>query len=98
MLGCELWEENFEPLLAVVKEYVSDLWEVRNVKLYGDPCPTQPHSQPSAGDPRDATVVERHRRIGKFSQIRRLRNDSVRCNTSKTGSPQTLGCVVNGKS
>ena len=58
MLECELWEENFETLLAVVKEYLSDWWEVRKVKLHGDPCPTQLQSQSSAVDLRDATVVE----------------------------------------
>ena len=33
MLECELWEENFEPLIAIVKEYISDFWEARKVKL-----------------------------------------------------------------
>ncbi len=28
VLGCELWEEN------IVKEYISDLWEVRKVKCH----------------------------------------------------------------
>ena len=35
VLGCELWTENFDALLALVKEYIIDLWEVRKVKLYG---------------------------------------------------------------
>ena len=42
MLGCELWTENFNAMLALVKEYIIDLWEVRKVKLYGEPCSTQP--------------------------------------------------------
>ena len=54
MLGCELWTENFD---ALVKEYIINLWEVRKVKLYGEPCSTQPQSQSSAGDLRDGTVV-----------------------------------------
>ena len=58
MLGCELWTENLDALLALVKEYIIDLWEVRKIKLYGEPCPTQLQSQSSAGDPRDGTVVE----------------------------------------
>ena len=29
VLGCELWTENFDSLLALVKEYISDLWEVK---------------------------------------------------------------------
>ena len=38
VLGCELWMENFNSMLALVKEYIIDLWEVRKVKLYGEPC------------------------------------------------------------
>ena len=45
MLGCELWTENFDSMLASVKEYIIDLWEVRKVKLHGEPCSTQPQSQ-----------------------------------------------------
>ena len=37
VLGCELWEENSVSLLLVVKESISDLWEVRKVKLYKVP-------------------------------------------------------------
>ena len=37
-------------MLAFVKEYIIYLWEVRKVKLYGEPCSTQPQSQSSAGD------------------------------------------------
>ena len=55
-LGCEIWTENFNSMLALVKEYTIDLWEVRKVKLYGEPCSTQPQSQSSAGN-RDGTVV-----------------------------------------
>ena len=44
MLGCELWTENFNSMLALVKEYIIDLWEVRKVKLFKEPCSTQPQS------------------------------------------------------
>ena len=57
VLGCELWTENFGALLALVKEYIIDLWEVRKVKLYGKPCSTQLQSQSLAGDLRDGNVV-----------------------------------------
>ena len=40
MLGCELWMENFDSLLALVKEYIIDLWKLRKVKLFGEPCST----------------------------------------------------------
>ena len=57
VLGCELWTEKFDALLALVKEYIIDLWEVRKVELYGEPCSTQIPSQSSARDLRDGTVV-----------------------------------------
>ena len=36
ILGSELWEEHFDSLLPLVKEYVVDVWEARKIKLYGD--------------------------------------------------------------
>ena len=74
VLGCELWTENFDSMLALVKEYIINLWEVRKVKLYGKPCSTQPQSQSSAGDPRDGTVVGGQSRdtFGKFSHSGRV--------------------------
>ncbi len=42
MLGCELWMENFDSMLALVKECIINLWEVGKVKLYGEPCSTKP--------------------------------------------------------
>ena len=69
MLGCELWTENFDSMLALVKAYIIDLWEVRKVKLYGQSCSTQPQSQSFASDPRDGTMVggQRRGKFGKFS-------------------------------
>ena len=29
VLGSELWEENFEDMLRLVKEFITDVWEVR---------------------------------------------------------------------
>ena len=34
VLGSELWESEFDGLLALVKEYVVDVWEIRKHKLY----------------------------------------------------------------
>ena len=101
MLGCELWMENFDSMLALVKEYIIDLWEVRKVKLYGEPCFTQPQSQSSAGDPRDGTVVGGHRRgkFGKFSNSGRVTGKLSTCMTDKsckTGLAYT-GCMVKGR-
>ena len=47
ILGSELWEEHFDSLLPLVKEYVVDVWEVRKIKLYGD---DSSQSQSSTGD------------------------------------------------
>ena len=47
VLGSELWESKFDGLLALVKEYVVDVWGIRKHKLYDsdsgsglqlDPC------------------------------------------------------------
>ena len=40
VLGCELWTENFNAQLALVKEYIMDLWEVRKVKLENHALPS----------------------------------------------------------
>ena len=103
MLGCELWTENFDSMLALVKEYIINLWEVRKVKLYGEPCSTQPQSQSSAGDLRDGTVVGGQRRgtckFGKFSHSGRVSGKLSTCindDSCKTGSAYT-GCMVNGR-
>ena len=100
VLGCELWTENFDSTLALVKEYIIDVWEVRKVKLYGEPCSTQPQSQSLAGDPRDGTVVggQRRGKFGKFSHSGRVTSKLSTCITDdscKTGSAFT-GHVVNG--
>ena len=78
-----------------------DLWEVRKVKLYGDPCSTQPQSQSSAGDPRDGTVVgpQRRGKFGKFSHSGRVTDKLSTCITDdscNTGSTHT-GRMVNGR-
>ena len=51
VLGSELWEENFEDTLRLVKEFIVDVWEVRKQKLYGeDACPSHHQCQTLAGD------------------------------------------------
>jgi len=52
-----------------VKEYISNLWEVRKVELYEVPGFTQSQSQSLAGDLRDVTVVGGQRRIGKVGKF-----------------------------
>ena len=86
--------------LALMREYIIDVWEVRKVKVYGEPCSTQPQSQSSAGDPRDGTVVggQRRGKFGKFSHSGRVTDKLSTCITDdscKTG-PAFTGHVVNG--
>ncbi len=99
VLGCELWTENFDSMLALVKEYITDVWDVRKVKLYGEPCSTQPQSQSSAGDLRDGTVVggQRRGKFGKFSHSERVTGKLSTCinnDSCKAGSAYAR-CMVN---
>ena len=59
VLGSELWESKFDGLLALVKEYVVDVWEIRKHKLYDSDSESglQLHAWSSPGE-----------RNGKFSQ------------------------------
>ena len=59
VLGSELWESKFDGLLALVKEYIVDVWEIRKHKLYDSDSGSglQLHTQSSSGE-----------RSGKFSQ------------------------------
>ena len=75
--------------------------EVRKVKLYGEPCSSQPQSQSSAGNSRDGTVVggQRRGKFGKFSHSWRVTGKLSTCITDdscKTGSAYS-GRVVNGR-
>ena len=37
ILGSELWEEHFDSLLPLVKDYVVDIWEARKIKVMTHP-------------------------------------------------------------
>ena len=54
IVGSELWEEHFDSLLPLVKEYVVDVWEARKIKLYGD---DSSQSQSSTGDLGEITGI-----------------------------------------
>ena len=41
--GSELWEEHFDSLLPLVKDYVVDIWEAQNIKM------THPSLSPQPG-------------------------------------------------
>ena len=92
--------ENFDFMLALVKNIIN-LWEVRKVKLYGEPCSAQPQSQSSTGDSRDGTVVggQGRGKCGKFSHSGRVTGKLSTCITDdscKPGSAYT-GRMVNGR-
>ena len=55
ILGSELWEEHFDSLLSLVKDYVVDIWVARKIKLYGD---DSSQSQSSTGDLGEVTGIE----------------------------------------
>ena len=59
VLGSEVWESKFDGLLALVKEYIVGVWEIRKHKLYDSDSGSglQFHFLSSHGE-----------RIGKFSQ------------------------------
>ena len=52
VLGSELWENKFDGLLALVKEYIVDVWEIRKHKLYDSDSGSglQLHTQYSPGE------------------------------------------------
>ena len=102
MLSCELWTENFDALLALVKEYIVNLWEARKVKLYEEPCSTQLQSRSSAGNPRGGSVVggQRNDKFGKFSHSGRVTGklcivgDLLCVRSCKLGSANISGGVI----
>ena len=59
VLASELWESKFDGLLALVKKYIVDVWEIQKHKLYDSDSGSglQLHTQSSPGE-----------RSGKFSQ------------------------------
>ena len=78
-----MWEEHFDSLLPLVKDYVVDIWEVRKIKLYGD---DSSQSQSSIGDLGEFTGIEGQ--SGKFH--------SSYIGMNVCGSTYENGCVVDG--
>ena len=108
VLGSELWESKFDGLLALVKEYVVDVWEIRKHKLYDSDSGSglQLHARSSPG--------ETGERNGKFSQNGKFGQNGKLSQNGKFGqngmsgqkgkvhlgpnvsSSAYRGCVVNG--
>ena len=70
-LGSELWEENYMPLMELVKEYIVDVWEIRKARLYGN-NPNANHTQSSS------TSHDNTNPIGCVGKLR--------CQVGKTGT------------
>ena len=58
VLGSELWESKFDGLLALVKEYIVDVWEIRKHKLYDSDSGSglQLRTQSSPGERRVSSI------------------------------------------
>ena len=61
ILSSELWEDHFDSLLALFKDYVVKIWEVRKLKFYGD---DSSQFQSSTGDLGDVAGFEGHSGVG----------------------------------
>ena len=94
VLGSELWESKFDGLLAFIKEYIVNVWEIRKHKLYDSDSGSglQLHTQSSPGE-----------RNGKFSQNGMLgqngmsgQKGKVHLGPNVSSSAHHRGCVVNG--
>ena len=94
VLGSELWESKFDRLLALVKEYIVDAWEIRKHKLYDSDSGSglQLHTQSSPGE-----------RSGNFSQNGKFgqngmsgQKGKVHSGPNVSSSAHYRGCVVNG--
>ena len=95
-LGNELWEEHFDSLLPLVKEYVVDVWEAQKIKLYGD---DSSQSQSSTGDLVEFTGIE-GQSGENVCQGGKIKDDFPRLsNASKRSNPfPSFSCNFNKKS
>ena len=91
ILGSELWEDHFDSLLALVKDYVVNIWEVRKFKLYGD---DSSQSQSSTGDLGDVAGFERHSGVGMCQEGEPDADYSICMNVCCSACEN--GCVVDG--
>ena len=100
--GSELWESKFNGLLALVKEYIVDVWEIRKNKLYDSDSGSglQLHTQSSSGERRG-----KFNKNGKFGQNGNFSQNGVYMSGQKgnahlgpnvSSSAHYRRCVVNG--
>ena len=95
ILGSELWEEHFDSLLPLVKEYVVNVWEARKIKLYGD---DSSQSQSSTGDLGEFTgiVGQSGKNMCQGGKPDTGRFHSSYIGMNVCGSAYENGCVVDG--
>ena len=103
MLGSESWEDNFDALLHLVKEFIVAIWNMQKQKVYGDDSyPGQLQRQSSAKDRGPVSGVGS--RVGKsgMSGISHGKGEGhvvhagVNCVCDACGSAHSCQCVVNG--
>ena len=107
VLGSELWEENFEHTLRLVKEFIVDVWEVTKQKLYvEDACPSHYQCQTLAGDAGPVTgggglrvsrmgKLQDKGKLGKLGKFH-VQVCSGNVHASDCASAHCNECVVNG--
>ena len=106
VLGSELWESKFDGLLALVKEYIVDVWEIRKHKLYDSDSGSglQIRTQSSPGE-RSGKFNQNGKfgQNGKFSQNGKFgqngmsgQKGKVHLGPNVSSSAHYRGCVVNG--
>ena len=100
VLGSELWESKYDGLLALVKEYIVEMWEIRKHKLYDSDSGygLQLHSQSSPGE-RSGKFSQNGKfgQNGKFSQNGMSgQKGKVHLGPNVSSSAHDRGCVVNG--
>ena len=92
ILGSELWEENFDSLLPLFKDYVVNIWEARKI---GD---DSSQSQSSAGDLGEFTGIEgqsgKNMYQGGKPDTGKFHSSYIGMNVC--GSAYENGCVVDG--
>ena len=100
VLGNELWESKFDSLLALVKEYIVDVWEIRKHKLYDSDSGSglQLRTQSLSG-----VRSGKFNQNGKFGQNGKFSQNGMSGQKGKvhlgpnvSSSAHYRGCVVNG--
>ena len=96
-IGSELWESKFDGLLALVKEYIVDVWEIRKHKLYDSDSGSglQLRTQSSSG--KRSGKFSQNGKFGQFSQNGMSgQKGKVHLGPNVSSSAHYRGCVVNG--